>query len=194
MTHSSTCSFNSRIRTGSGRLVDPFNITPDDIEPYFMLRALCHINRFTGHGQWPYSVGQHTLVLSHEVPVHLRRAAIIHDWVEVWFNDMASPVKHHPTMQEYRKKEKIAAVKIALVMGVSQDELSEFDEYDKRIYIDERDVMHKRIDEQGYGDDRKALGVNPFAFRERPWRVVFTNLRRQYAQYFPERPLIGADT
>lgn len=168
-------------------MVDPFHVTGDDIQPYYVLKALTHINRFTGHGKWPYSVGQHTLILVDHVPKYLKRAALIHDWQEVFFNDLASPVKHNPIMQEYRAAEHRAGLAIADYMGVSLEELEALDVYDKRLYADERDALFEFIIETGRGDDLIPLEVHPLHFQERAWRDVFHDLSLRYQQLFPER-------
>lgn len=173
-----------KIRTGSGRLVDPFRLTMEDIEPYYIMRALCQINRFTGHGKWPYSVGQHTLILVDHVPDGLKRAALVHDWQEALFNDLASPVKNHPEMGAYKRAEHVAGECIAVWQGVSLQSLAELDKYDKRLYADERDALFETIGELGRGDDLVPLGVHPLYFEERPWRDVFADLLQKYDDLF----------
>ncbi len=175
-----------RIRIGSGRLVDPYNLCPEDIVPYYMMRALSHICRFTGHSKYPYTVGQHTLVLAHHVPKHLVRAAIIHDWQEAFFNDMASPVKNRPDMSGYKKAEKQAGDYIAKLFNVTEPYLDELDEYDKRLYADERDNLFEFIYEPGRGDDLVPLDVHPIHFRYRDSRRVHEDLCALFVKHFKE--------
>lgn len=182
-----TCNQMQKIRTGSGRLVDPFNIVRGDIQPYYVLRALSHINRFTGHGKWPYSVGQHTLILVEHVPAHLKRAALVHDWQESLFNDLASPIKNNPELYAYKRAEHVAGETIAQWMDVPLGHLAELDGYDKRLYADERDALFETIDDLGRGDNLVPLGVHPLWFQERPWGDVFDDLLLKYEQLFPER-------
>lgn len=182
----STLDRDPRIRTGSGRLVDPFNLSVNDIEPLSIMKALCQISRFTGHGKYPYTVGQHTTILTCIVPPHLRRAALVHDWAEAWFNDLASPIKHRPEMKFYRDAEHKAGLFVAECMNVTIGELQELDMYDKRIYVNEREALFPVVAERGRGDDLQPLFINPNAFRERKHRDVYKDLVKLYKINFPE--------
>lgn len=176
----------AKIRTSDGRLVDPLNVTSADVIPSVLIHAICLLNRFTGHTKHPYSVGQHTLNLVRYVPQHLKRAALVHDWQEAWFNDMSSPLKAE--MPDYKSAEHHAGSVVAYTMGVSQSELDEFDQYDKRLYLNERDALFDVIDERGMGDDRKYLedpkGV--LRFGERNWKYVRAALDGSFINLFPE--------
>lgn len=175
----------AKIRTYDGRLVDPLNITAPDVIPWVLMRSICQLNRFTGHAAHPYSVGQHTMNLLTVVPKHLHKAALIHDWQEAWFNDMSSPLKAE--MPEYKLAEQRAGKRVATVMGVSVAELEEFDQYDKAIYINERDHMFPVLSELGMGDDRVGLNMPAYAdFGELHWKVVYNRLMYMYGEIFKE--------
>ena len=173
------------IRTADGRLVDPFNPTREDVRPWVLMHAISCLNRYTGHTKYPYSVGQHTLALVRHVPLHLRRAALIHDWAEAWFNDLSTPVKVEvPT---YKAAEEKALLFIAGVMHVSEAELEELDPYDKSIYIDERNELYAvPRTNTGMGDERSGLGISAEWFKETNWRVVRAKLNSTFRDLFPE--------
>lgn len=177
-----------KIRTVSGRLVDPFNPVVGDIIPATFIHSISCLNRFTGHAKYPYSVGQHTLALCRIVPEHLRRAAMIHDWQEAWFNDLASPVKAE--LPNYKHHERRAGEFIAGMMGVSGGELEELDDWDKRIYVNERDVMFDTIEERGMGDQLMRLDIEKhstaYLFTEMHWLDVRRHLLLKFSGYFPE--------
>jgi uncharacterized protein len=181
----------ARIRTNDGRLVDPMNIKPEDVIPRVMIHSLCQINRFTGHADWPYSVGQHTLnlyyYLKHYMKLHsrdIRRAALIHDMQEAWFNDLASPLKCE--MLEYKAAEHKAALVVRATLGVSSEALEFIDMFDKRMYKNERIALFKNIDELGMGDDYVELpdpqGV--LHFYEEPWRMTKSVLLHVFNEEF----------
>lgn len=173
------------IRTSDGRLVDPFNPKPEDIVPKVFIHSISQINRYTGHVKHPYSVGQHTRNLVYIVPRHLRRAALIHDWSEAWFNDLASPVKRE--CPEYREAEHNATHFIAEHMGVSMEELEEFDPWDKRIYINERDAG---FDYRKDFDDEGRIGITnmgPWYFAETYWQDIRFDLANEFNWLFPNR-------
>lgn len=172
------------IRTNDGRLVDPFDPKPEDVRPKVLIHALSQINRFTGHADWPYSVAQHTIVLYQHVPTELRKAALVHDFSEAWFNDLASPVKKRNVV--YKRHEKRAAAFIAEVLGVTAYELQELDWFDKAIYIDERNALFKnrKVDVNGMGDDLVGLSVETYRFNERDWRDVRADLASLFIANF----------
>ena len=175
---------NNSIRTNDGRLVDPFNPKPEDIRPRVFIHALSQLNRFTGHADWPYSVAQHTTILYKHVPTELRRAAIVHDFSEAWFNDLASPVKARNVV--YKRHEKRAAAYIANQLGVTDEELALLDPYDKSLYIDVRNTLfrNRKPELTGMGDERTGLGVNPHEFREQTWRNVRDMLGCLFVRHF----------
>jgi hypothetical protein len=109
----------------------------------------------------------------------------VHDWSEAWFNDLASPVKAE--FPEYRKAEKKAAKFIYKVMNVCPEDLRAFDEYDKRIYCNERNCVFEKIGERGMGDDRSGLPqARKWMFAEQDWRTSRINLWKDFMEHFPE--------
>lgn len=169
----------------TGRLVDPFNPTIEDVIPHAFIHSISILNRFTGQSAYPYSVGQHTLNLIRLSPMHLKRAALVHDWSEAWFNDLASPVKKE--FPDYKYHEKKAEAFITGVMGVSHADLEEFDPFDKRIYCNERNAVFDRITERGMGDDLRGFTqARKEWFEETPWRTIRQNLWWQFQDLFPE--------
>lgn len=173
-----------KIRTSDGFLVDPFNPTLNDIKPHVFIHAICCLNRFTGHASHPYSVGQHSLILAKHVPGHIQRAAVVHDFGEAWFNDIASPVKAE--LPQYKKHEHAAMLFIAQSLGVGADELLELDYYDKQIYLNERNALFPVRHGIGPGDDRSGLPIAEWHFYERNWRDVRSELIAMFAALFPE--------
>ncbi len=148
-----------------------------------MIHSLSQINRYTGQADWPYSVAQHSINLYKLVPTPLRKAALVHDFGESWFNDLASPVKAE--YDGYREDEEYAKVFIAAHLGVTLAELHELDWWDKNIYINERNALFSVIADRGMGDERKGIANVPaFFFAERYWRDVKYELSNLFIAEF----------
>ena len=86
----------------SGRRLDLLDPTPVDIEVEDIAHGLAFVARWNGqtHGDWPYSVAEHSLLveqifalLDGSAPVRWRLAALLHDAPEYVIVDMISPVK-----------------------------------------------------------------------------------------------------
>lgn len=188
-----------KIRVADGTLVDPFRPTLYDIKLDVFAHSLSCINRFTGHAKFPFSVGQHTINLAHvaycatngqglnaQHVTDFVRAALIHDTSEVWFNDMAGPVKAESP--DYRKAEKYAGNFIARHLAVPPEALSMLDRYDKAIYANERNVLFPVRHGTGMGDKLDPIAeawMHPEALVERPWREVRRELWHLFQMYFP---------
>jgi hypothetical protein len=91
-----------KIRTYTGKYVDPFNMAAEDIDIRDIAHHLSLINRYTGATPLAYSVAQHSVAVSrHFIDPELRLAGLLHDAGEYVLNDIASPVKRHPAMAAY---------------------------------------------------------------------------------------------
>lgn len=89
----------SQIVTFTGRIVDPLNLQPDDVNIIDIAHSLSNQCRFTGHTREFYSVGQHS-VLAAEMVVNdlgggndLAFIALLHDGSEAYLSDLSKPVK-----------------------------------------------------------------------------------------------------
>lgn len=88
--------------TFTGRYVDPFNLSPDDIDIKDIAHALSLICRYGGHTKKFYSVAEHCLYLSDRMNTpEFRLLALLHDAPEAYVGDMVRCVKHRlPEHQE----------------------------------------------------------------------------------------------
>jgi len=83
-----------KIRTYSGRFIDPFNPEPSDIRIEDIAHALSLQCRFAGHTKRHYSVAQHCLTVVGLVPKWDKLAALMHDASEAYLLDVPTPIKH----------------------------------------------------------------------------------------------------
>lgn len=81
------------MQTWSGHpfyLLDPH---PEDVRLIDIAEGLAKINRFTGATREPYSVGQHSTLVSRLVRPELALAGLLHDAGETYTNDDSRPKK-----------------------------------------------------------------------------------------------------
>lgn len=183
-----------KIRVFDGSLVNPYDLQPTDMKPLVFMHSISCLARFTGHGIYPYSVGQHSRNLVMLVPNHLKRAALLHDLSEALFNDMASPVKRENP--DYKEAEHECGIRIFNHFGVGSDEFMELDQYDKRLYANERNALFSgKIGERGMGDDLVPLptGNLEHLFKETPWRKVRGDLFILWLALFPEFDMLTGE-
>jgi 5'-deoxynucleotidase YfbR-like HD superfamily hydrolase len=85
----------AEILTCTGRMVPLTEWFEPDINEIAV--SLSRLARFNGHttlGYFPYSVAQHSVMVSHMVPQHLALAGLLHDSTEAYLGDFATPLKN----------------------------------------------------------------------------------------------------
>jgi len=87
-----------RITTFTGKLVDVFDLRPEDVCIEDIAHALSQINRYGGHTAFPYSVGQHSTIMARELEYRrasndICRQALLHDAAEAYISDLPQPIK-----------------------------------------------------------------------------------------------------
>jgi hypothetical protein len=84
----------SEICTYSGVIFDPVNPDPWLIDIEDIAHALSQLTRFTGHTSGPYSVAQHSVVVSERLKAREdQQWGLLHDAPEAYINDLARPLK-----------------------------------------------------------------------------------------------------
>jgi hypothetical protein len=91
------------MQTFTGKIVDLRNFTADDVRLADIAHALALINRFTGHSKVPYSVAQHSVMVSHLTRPENALWGLMHDASEAYLGDVARPLK--VLVPEYRALE-----------------------------------------------------------------------------------------
>lgn len=80
-------------QTVSGKPFDYFDPKVEQIDLNDMCRALDRVNRFCGHTIRPYSVAEHSLLVSLLVDKADRMQALCHDLTEAYMGDIPGPLK-----------------------------------------------------------------------------------------------------
>lgn len=99
-------------RTFSG-VFYPFDPAPEEILIEDIAWNLARLARFVGAtaGE-PYSVAQHSWLVSTLVPAPLALGGLLHDAEEAYFCDLPRPIKHRPELAGYRAAARRCAERI----------------------------------------------------------------------------------
>lgn len=93
------------ILTRSGRRFSFTAPAPTAVDIQDIAHALCHINRFTGHAAFPYSVARHSIAVADYLratgaPPEIVYAGLLHDAHEAYFGDINTPLKQALGLRE----------------------------------------------------------------------------------------------
>lgn len=95
------------IQTHSGRAMHPLDPRVEEIDIFDIAHSLALQCRYTGHVKNFYSVGEHSVRVSHIVPPEYAMWGLLHDASEAYLTDMSRPVKRSSVLgAEYVKVEK----------------------------------------------------------------------------------------
>jgi len=164
----------SKILTYTGRWFDVFDPRPEDVDILDIAHALSLTNRYGGHTDLPYSVAQHSVLASQEVPEEDAMWALLHDAGEAYLGDVPKPIKVNlPAFEE--AEDRVLRV-IAEKFGLEWPMPRSVKEADLRLLLTEaRDLMPGPLSNYRPW----APGVEPY-----DWSIsvpkVWTGAKRQF--------------
>ncbi len=161
------------ILVSSGRLVDPFNIEDFEFTITELIHPISQLVRYTGHGMYPYTVGEHTYHLMRHVPKHLKRAAALHDLNEGLTNDIPHPFKKQ--LPEFSSFEERVQRHLFRQFNEPWEHMEELATWDRRICQDEMNQLFLK----GFDLGLEPLGVEIEGW---PWFVVKSKLREAFSE------------
>ena len=126
------------IVSGTGRLVNIFDLQPEDFDVPMMARALSRVARFWGQTDRYFSVAEHTLNLERLVddPIE-KKWMMMHEIFESFTFDMVSPIKHSPQLAPFRRAEERCLERAADHFGLPRVAPPIIKELDKAIMVSE---------------------------------------------------------
>lgn len=105
------------MQTFSGKVVDLAHFTEDDVRMVDIAHALSIITRFTGHTTEPYSVAQHSIMVSRIIEPRYALWGLLHDASEAYLGDVSRPLKS--MLSDYRGLERHVQQTIAKRYGLA---------------------------------------------------------------------------
>jgi hypothetical protein len=148
------------IQLASGKFFNFSSYTSADIEITDIAHALSNLCRFTGHCREFYSVAQHSVLVSRNVPEEFALEGLLHDATEAYVNDMARPLKLQ--LRAYIKIEDALWPVVAQHYGLPEKLPPCIKEADNRALVTERrDIMPKPRGHKDEWDWAKDI---------RPWK------------------------
>lgn len=109
----------NQIRVFTGRLLDPLNPSPKDINIIDIAHALARMPRFAGHTKRFYSVAEHCLRCLQFVKSNEKHGleVLLHDASEAYLMDIPKPIKHR--LPDYIHAEKKLENSIDIAFGLN---------------------------------------------------------------------------
>jgi hypothetical protein len=105
-------------RTYKGMHVHPLSPRPEEIDIEDVAHSLSQICRFLGHTEGFYSVAQHSIHVSEQVPCEDALWGLLHDASEAYLCDLPAPIKRDPEMSIYRIAEERLMLAVCAKFGL----------------------------------------------------------------------------
>lgn len=130
------------IVTFSNVIFHPLDPNPETILIEDIAHALSLLCRYNGHCLRFYSVAEHCVRVSMEVPPEDRLAALLHDASEAYLADIPRPLKRDPSMIPYRTAENNLQRMINKRFGLPEEMPASVHEADERmLFTERRDIV-----------------------------------------------------
>lgn len=154
----------SWLQTYSGRQFFPLDARSEDVTIEDIAHALAATCRYNGHSRRFYSVAEHSVLVSQNVPEPYALHGLLHDATEAYCGDVIRPLK--PSLVGFAEIEDnladVIAERFALKWTVGA--ITAVKEIDDRILVDERDQIMAPPPAIWNLDDMKPLGVRIVAW------------------------------
>ncbi|TWT35353.1 hypothetical protein KOR34_02440 [Posidoniimonas corsicana] len=125
-----------------GGRVDLLHPRPEQFTIEDIARGLSRVNRFAGHTHEPYSVAQHSVIVSRLVPPELALCGLLHDASEAYLGDLVRPLKQR--LPGYVELEARMMLAIAERFDFPWPKPVEVREVDNRLLVTERDLLQPK--------------------------------------------------
>ena len=166
------------IQIAKGKTFDFLNPDLSNIEVEDLVVSLAKQNRYTGYTKYPYSVAQHSVLMSENCEEIYAYPCLMHDLHEGLISDMAKPLKDLlPGFKKMEEKiEKLVHKRFNLVIP------EKVYWYDIRLLMDEKKQLMEKC-EKSWNILNKPLGVK---ITEWSWKEAYFRFMERYEELKPE--------
>lgn len=139
--------------------------------------GLSHTARFSGQTNSPYSVAQHSVLVSRLVPPEHALAALLHDAAESFLCDIPKPLKN--LLPQYVELEQRAEKDLCMRFGVKFPLHPCVKEADNKAFVTERRDL-----QPGIPMDSRFVGIVPLDEPVKAWdsKTAYMNFMRRWEE------------
>lgn len=152
------------MQTYTGKLIDLSRFSTEDVRLPDIAHALALINRYTGHSMVPYSVAQHSVIVSKLVPEEHALWGLLHDASEAYLGDVARPLK--VMLPSYVELEHHVQQVIAQVFGLRWPIPAEVKKADNRALIYEKRSLMSVDHDWGIEAEPVGGALSPYCWQQ----------------------------
>lgn len=155
----------------SGKWVNPFELTADDIELDDIACHLSHICRWNGGVPCFYSVAEHSIQVAANLPDRMKKWGLLHDAAEAYIGDIIRPIKRRTFFDDSPYPDITGSVKAKIVEGEILGVIAEKFELEWPIPLEvwkaDDEQLHiekKRIEEKTLAGNNSKLALKRFMY------------------------------
>jgi hypothetical protein len=131
------------MHTFSGKMFRYLKPDPEDVCIEDIAHGLSQLNRFVGQTSKPYSVAQHSVLVSQTCPKEFAMYGLLHDASEAYTNDVCRVLKLSPGMGIYKWYENLAMSAVCKKFGLPEKEPADVKTADLVLLLTEKRDLFK---------------------------------------------------
>jgi 5'-deoxynucleotidase YfbR-like HD superfamily hydrolase len=157
------------MHTFSGKMFRYLDPSPEDVCVEDIAHALSQLNRFVGQTTKPYSVAQHSVLVSHTCPAEFSLYGLLHDASEAYTNDVCRVLKVSPGMGIYKWYENLAMSAVCKKFNLPEKEPPEVKTADLVLLLTEKRDLFKNTCLWAVNKYDGTSHLEPLKKKIRPW-------------------------
>lgn len=165
------------MQTYTGKLVDLANFTVEDVRLPDISHSLSCLNRYTGHIVAPYSVAQHSVMVSLLCDPADALWGLLHDASEAYLGDVARPLKM--MLPQYVELEHHVQQTIGKAFGLSWPIPKSVKVADNRALLAEKKSLMSVEHDWGIEAEPVHMPINPYCWHQA--KQLFENRFKEIA-------------